>query len=495
MANENSYPWQHTQSPRGFGHVAASRSYEGRFGRMFRELPPALFSEVKLGALARSMVSPANNVPLQDAQGSRFADQDENLKIPAGYTYLGQFITHDLTFDPSPLGDRQNDPEGVLDFRTPRFDLDSLYGRGPVDQPYMYQTDGKLLVGESRSTRNQFAGPDLPRATNGRAIIGDPRNDENKIISQFHALFTRFHNVTLDRLRGDFDAAQLQVRWAYQWLVVNDFLPRLVPRAIIDSILVPDEDAIHDDDYVKVPGGPSSVRRFEPKLRHFIPRKHAFMPVEFTAAAFRFGHSMVRPAYLLNDLVRPNASFRIPLFAPGGSWTDDLRAFGPLPENWGIQWGYFFDLRKVSYLPQGSYLIDETLALPLASLPNPIVTEGASALAQRTLNRGVQLGLPSGQDVASLLGMSPLDDEELFPDPGLRAIFSGSAPLWYYVLREATVHASGVRLGPVGATIVAEVIIGLLWHDPQSYLRRAPRWRPKFGDDMAALIREVGAPI
>ena len=488
MGLENS-PWQHTQTPRGLAHVVASRSYEGRFGRMFRTLPAAPFSDSQLDALAAAMVSrdpkllpgTTDDLPLGEK------DERENDSIPAGYTYFGQFITHDLTFDPSPLGERINDPEGMLDFRTPRFDLDSLYGRGHLDQPYLYDGNGKLVVGRSLSPHNQYAGPDLPRSTRGRAIIGDPRNDENKIISQLHGLFMRFHNHLIDKLGGDVAEVQNQVRWHYQYWVVHDFLPRIVPQALIDSLLAPAAPIAAN--------GYTNAKRIKPEFRFFNPHNDAFVPVEFAAAAFRFGHSMIRPSYLINDVVRLPATQRIPLFAPGGGPAADLRGFGALPEQWGVQWGYFFDVRGTRSLPQRSFKIDEFLSSPLAALPDPVVTAPPAALARRTLQRGVGLGLPSGQDVADLFGLQPLSDKDLFDDSGLRTIFQGAAPLWYYILREANLAEQGTRLGPVGATIVAEVMLGLLWHDSQSYLRRNPGFQPRFGKSMAELIYTIGAPI
>src|SRR5207248_5595211 len=103
--------------------------------------------------------------PPEDDKDPNVPDDDENLEIPAGYTYLGQFIDHDITFDPISTLQRQNDPDALFDFRTPRFDLDNLYGRGPDDQPYLY--DGpRLLTGKSVSSdpkNAKFGGPDLPR--------------------------------------------------------------------------------------------------------------------------------------------------------------------------------------------------------------------------------------------------------------------------------------------------------------------------------------------
>src|SRR5205809_988902 len=120
------------QNIRGAEAVRRSRSFEGRFGRIFRDLPPAEFKPADLLALAESMLEPADASP---AAGAEAPGQDSWLA--AGYTYLGQFIDHDITFDPASSLQRDNDPDSLVDYRTPRFDLDSVYGRGPLDQPYL----------------------------------------------------------------------------------------------------------------------------------------------------------------------------------------------------------------------------------------------------------------------------------------------------------------------------------------------------------------------
>ena len=180
-----------------------------------------------------------------------------------------------------------------MDFRTPRFDLDNLYGRGPDDQPYMYKKDGiRMLLGE-RMSGNPFdpGAVQLPRGPSGRALIGDPRNDENRIVAQLHAIFLRFHNRVVHKMGGkkhvSFREAREQVRWHYQWILVNDFLPRILEGQTYQSVF--------PDPYGPVPG--------IPRLRE---NDLELMPVEFSVAAYRFGHSMIRPQYKLNpDIERP----------------------------------------------------------------------------------------------------------------------------------------------------------------------------------------------
>src|SRR5438552_11265277 len=168
---------------RGLMSSGRSASFNGRFGRMFRSLPPAHFgggdaeSIANLQALGAAM-SPTLDDPPKDGP------DDEESGIPALYTYLGQFIDHDITFDPASSLQKQNDPDALVDFRTPAFDLDSIYGRGPDDQPYLYDGNDGFLLGTALTGGDPGA-KDLPRnvATPARALIGDPRNDENSIVS------------------------------------------------------------------------------------------------------------------------------------------------------------------------------------------------------------------------------------------------------------------------------------------------------------------------
>jgi hypothetical protein len=162
---------------------------------MFRPLPPARFGATDSDALK-------NLTALGQAMSAGFdapkdGKDDEESGIPALYTYFGQFIDHDITFDPASSLQRGNDPAALIDFRTPAFDLDNVYGRGPDDQPYMYDADGlSFLLGDPISGSFDTKARDLPRnnAAIRRALIGDPRNDENAIVSQLQGLFLRFHN-------------------------------------------------------------------------------------------------------------------------------------------------------------------------------------------------------------------------------------------------------------------------------------------------------------
>ncbi len=476
-------PAMHGVEPRGLFTLPGSPQFVGRFGRMFRNLPVFSASVPKLEEVAAKMISGA-----EDEVPEGQPDADENPAIPAGYTYFGQFIDHDITFDPVSSLQRQSDPDALVDYRTPRLDLDNLYGRGASDQPYLYdQSDhGKLLLGGTVSEEPAFAGPDVQRNAQSRALIGDPRNDENLIVSQLQSVFLRFHNAVVDQVRSDgalsdpddvFKEAQRVVRWHYQWIVVHDFLAaHVVGTEVVEDILRT-ENGIGSEKY-KVGGfEPKDATIVRPRLRFYRRRKEAFMPVEFSVAAYRFGHSMIRPAYFINDRVKEaHGNERLPIFSgntdPGN--TENLNGFRPLPREWGFQWRFFFELNQ-DKPAQRSYKIDDELSNPLGALPpTEAPTPDIISLAARNLIRGLRLGLPSGQNVARAMGLEPLGDADL----GLDGELAGNAPLWYYILREAKQLGKAEKLGPVGGRIVAEVLIGLLAADPPSYLNVAPNWRP-----------------
>jgi hypothetical protein len=183
---------------------------------------------------------------------------------------------------------------------------------------------GRLLEGRNPNADehgNPLEGRDLQRNAQGRAVIGDPRNDENIIVSQLHHAFIRFHNNVVEHvaakqpgLKGAalFAEARRVVTWHYQWVVVRDFLPRIVGDELAEEVL-----------------SPAGV----PNLSLFEPRNDPFIPVEFSGAAYRFGHSMVRAAYDLNDTVTG-----VPLFSAAADADRDvfghLNGFRRLPSAW-----------------------------------------------------------------------------------------------------------------------------------------------------------------
>jgi hypothetical protein len=473
-------PQHHHTAPRGSEVAPRSVFLEGRFGRLFRNLP-AFELELDEASLARLDDVAATMLEPPDPGTSGEAEGDEELDgpIPAGFTYLGQFIDHDITFDPASSLQRLQDPEGLKDFRTPRFDLDSVYGDGPNNDPYLYDADvddgktkfliGKNGNGEDDLPRNVLA-PDAQSIARGRALIGDPRNDENVIVGQLHLLLLKFHNKVVDTIRAQFPElspdglfieAQRVARWHYQWIVVHDFLKRIVGEEVIRDIIV-------DRKYIAGGGGEITVPQIRLVFYHW--QQDPFMPIEFSVAAYRFGHSMIRPDYRLNS-VTPE----IPIFTSGDLHEEhqDLRGFRPLASQWTIDWSFFVEVGDGSNL-QRARRIDAKLAAPLADVPG--TGAPTHALAARNLRRGNALKLPAGQRVARAMGIEPLGDADLGLT-GIAPVFADSAPLWFYVLKEAEL-AGGARLGPVGGRIVAEVLLGLLKGDAFSYINAEPNWKP-----------------
>ena len=503
---------------RGRALAPASSLYTGPFGRMFRALPPADFgdtdqeSEAALFALGQAMSAAPD--PLKDGTDA------EESGIPALYTYLGQFIDHDLTFDPASSLEKQNDPDALVDFRTPRFDLDNVYGRGPDDQPYLYrQLDAfkspKFILGKPMTG----AGPafDLPRSGGAkpfdkRAIIGDPRNDENVLVSQLQGLLHRFHNAVVTANPGwSFERVQREVRWHYQWLVLSDFLPTIVDPGVLAAVaphIAAQTDIIQDP----------------PDIRFLRAKNQAFMPLEFSAAAYRFGHSMVRPGYRLNDAIGPLAIFDPNPFAA-------LTGFREFPLSWALDWDRFIDINP---RPAGNddaadpinqqrlqlaYRIDTSLVNPLANLPPEIAGKlDIKVLAERNLRRGWRMRLPSGQAIARSMGFVPLADAEIkigkFTGDAadihgsvadVSAVFADNCPLWTYVLAETMAGPRDVRveggtrtvetrrLGPVGGTIVAETFLFLLLADKTSFLVQHPLWKPTLGNGGTFTLRDLVA--
>lgn len=506
---------------RGLNSTLSSSIFEGKFGRMFRTLSPAVYgskpgeSEENLKTLAAEMFDKETG----DQTSEDKPDDEENSAISAGYTYLGQFIDHDITFDPASSLQKQNDPDGLTDFRTPRFDLDSVYGKGPDDQPYLYDFSEsengsvKMLLGKALSDDNEINSFDLPRnnpikkSMPKRALIGDPRNDENIIVSQLHGMMLRFHNRVVDYkkskgLDASFKTVQRIVRWHYQWIVLHDFLPTIIQEEVLKGILP------------HISKG-SNVHTDKPVLNFFNWHNEPFMPVEFSGAAYRFGHSMVRPIYRLNNIDRKVVSAeepRLMLFP-------DLTGFNEFETNMAIDWKLFFDFnngakKNTKERVQPSYKIDTMLVNPLGNLPKAISDHIPQMpnLAHLNLLRGFRLGLPSGQSVARAMGVAVIPDTELkigkanaegletnrsiadYPD---LAAFNNNAPLWFYVLAEALkdytdaakkmsengatvneINEIPVKLGKVGGTIVGEVFVGLLAGDKHSFLNQDPLWKP-----------------
>lgn len=435
-----------------------SKYYEGgKFGRLFPTLPPFAADSPKLQEALLKLGEPGGIMdPGNDANL-------DNPDIAAGFTFLGQFIDHDLTFDPTSSLERQNDPESIQNFRTPMFELDNVYGSGLAATPHLYdsspQNRGKFLI-EKLDPSDPNSKDDLPRSSQNVALIGDPRNDENTIVSQLHLAFLKFHNAVVDKLTLGgtepsqiFSEAQRLVRWHYQWIVLHEFLPHIVGKDMVQDVL-------------------QNGRRF------YDWRNEPFIPVEFSVAAYRFGHSQVRPGYGVND------GFGAAIFDatqdPNNPDPNDLSG-GKRAARRFVKWSNFFKIDGST--PQISKRIDTTLSGPLFKLPfiPPNLPRNPQSLASRNLLRHLTFSLPSGQAIARAMRVRPLDSKELADVAELGAGLERKTPLWFYILREADKRADGKHLGPVGGRIVAEVFIGLLEGDRMSFLSQEPDWRPNLG--------------
>ncbi|AXK31924.1 heme peroxidase [Streptomyces armeniacus] len=477
-------------------HSAAGNTVSGSFGRMFPNLPARRPTGLET---AKEFGLPGGTM-----DGGATTPEQENPKLAAGFTYFGQFIDHDLTLDVMSQLGRTDEPSELTDFRTPRLDMDTVYGSGPTVSPHLYAPDSH----ETKLTLSRD-GVDLGRTSQQVALIGDPRNDENMLLAQLHLAMIKFHNEVVDALRSGritdvygqhlppkppdepptsqpgvpldqlldvenyyntvFSSAQRLVRWHYQWLVVHDFLMR-----------VADPEVVRD------------VEKNGPQF--FVPGDSPFIPVEFAAAAFRFGHPTVRSDYRVNDTF-VGKIFPDDPEAPAMPRTD-LRGGPVLPEH-AVDWARFFPVGAGTE-PQCARRIIASLNTQLLDLPVSAVPgskEGALArpvasLVVRNLLRSETLGLPSGQDVARKTGEAVLSDRELGT--------TGPVYLWYYVLKEAEVRSGGLHLGPVGSRMVAEVLIGLLDADPSSYRYAFPQWKPTLSDaygqfTIGDLLRFAGA--
>lgn len=519
--------------------AASTDGLYGRFGRLFEGLTGPDYVDDDLFALAKTMI--------KDDNGKSFnvADGDENDMIPAGYTYFGQFVDHDITFDITSAREKAEDPDATANFRSSALDLDSVYGLGLGGHAFLYDNNGLFNLsahditppepGPVQTTHDHFrasipsGAPADSKA--GPALIGDPRNDENTIVAQVHLAFVAFHNriMTTDSLLGPrrsatnpqapsdevrFQRAAQIARHHYQWAVVHDYLKRICdPQVYARYVHLDTRPALR---YYKKP--PDTAL-------------YSYMPIEFSVAAYRLGHSMVRPSYALNALVgtsdRVPGKTRVPVFSASKGELDNLNGFRQIPGAWGIDWGYFFDALP-GQKPKGfkgpvwqpSYRMDSLLVDPLSDLPDHAGLPAAERnLAFLNLRRGAHFRLPSAEQVASRLDLQVaepgqsgkkahfllMDDKEIWSAgsrmyskgkdeaidtkraerKALAKIFAGRTPLWYYVLREAEFYSvkdkddifGGRHLGPMGSVIILETFLGLLDADPMSFLNDAG-WRP-----------------
>lgn len=463
--------------------------------------------------------------------------------IPAGFTYLGQFIDHDLTMDKTAAALGQSvTVEELKQGRSPALDLDCLYGRGPTnpDDAIFYRDGVRLKTGSTAASpfpadlpivNQDLEGFDLPRTGFGskksdrrKALIPDHRNDENLVVAQTHLAFIRFHNQMVEKLAKNgmpssilFQAARRRVVKHYQWMVKTDFLPRIVDQAIVTDVFT------RGRKFFEVPctaDSPYSAYSYMRMQAGDAPT----MPIEFSVAAFRLGHSMIRGAYQWNRVFRgggpgPIASLGLLFNFSGTSGTlsplppdadphdAELGDFERLPTNWIADFRRLYDFgeakRKDLKVADTEFnhtkMIDTRLVEPLANLPLGSFGDRSQerpaephhfSLAFRNLVRAQMVELATGQQMAAQMELTPLTAEQILEGNG-GAVLTGltqqqkdaltaNTPLWFYVLREAELN--GGKLTGVGGRIVAEVFHRAI-EGSQVSIMRDPFWRPSLGPD------------
>ena len=433
-----------------------------------------------------------------EAMSDPVTDEIKGIPVPAIHTFLAQFIDHDITLmddrdvqlsltNPTLLSPEE--VKKIVNARSPNLDLDNVYGPNinPQFNPPDPDSNGKMIIEMVKHDQgfpdgvNDDGLHDFPRVNDKIPLIGDSRNAENLILAQLHIAFLRAHNRIVDKYHVGFDGAQKLLIQHYQWIVLNDFLPQICDADIVKRIM--DE-------------GP----KFFPR-----PGEDFYMPLEFSVAAYRFGHSKVRPSYPFFNSIHKDGLFNF-LFA----FTNRR-----LLDDWVISWPSFLETDNKDRLPRR---IDTTLSHPLLDLHEDQlnghdITVGN--LAVRNLLRGYMLRMPTGQAVAERMaqeiqGIKRMTPEEIqfvaeqipILDNGTQADilkktetnFFEKTPLWFYILAEAALYGQGIHLGPVGSTIVAEVLIGVLRNSTHSILED-PEWKgPTLGEtpgkfDIADLLR------
>jgi hypothetical protein len=409
------------------------------------------------------------------------------IPVPAIHTFLGQFVDHDITLERGSDNIKLSAPKvlpldeiakSIVNSRSPDLELDSVYGPNVdgVLSPRDPSSSEKMLIREVEYFAGLPTGKDpwhdFPRnPKDGSAQIGDARNDENIVVGQLHLAILRAHNAVVDR-GYRFDEVRKLLRQHYQWIVLDDFLERIVDPNIVKLITL------------------CGARFFNPPPTAF------FMPLEFSVAAFRFGHSKVRAAYDNFNEKRKAAGLDL-LFRASRRLTDD----------WIIDWPSFLDPENKERFPRplDSSLTDLLLRLPGSTLPG---RDPENNLAIRNLLRGYILRMPTGQAVARAMaseGIRSMTPDEIIsvakifpaqPEILEKGGFLTKTPLWFYILAEAAFYSRGHRLGPVGSTIVAEVLIGVLRNSTDSILSE-PGWRPTLGNtpgkfDLEDLLKLAG---
>jgi hypothetical protein len=469
------------------------------FGTMFPKLLPFHYSDQAAADLAATM---ENKTP--DPVGVDRGTADDSATLPAEYTYLGQFVDHNLDFDRTTQPTANVNPSSLTNYESFRFDLNNVFGGGPAVDPQLYAGDQKhLLVAGTLGTARTDGFPavtgndgvfDLARdPLTGGAILVEPRDDETQILSQISAAFVAYYNDFVDRGFGYAEARQLTEDY-YQEIVLTDVLPRFVGQSTIDKYL--------------------STRNGRVTLNTPALPNASFTPVEFSVGAYRFGHALIRNNYHINDIFPDTADIdaNVPIFDLANFQTGDLSGGGPLPGPDGtstttctstslctgpspaghqIQWKYFVPALDADPNDPGinfARRTQTTISATLFNLPAEVIAgcpatanpvcNGSGSLIARDFARGNYDGLASGQDIARALGCHVISAPSI--NPTKDAVFNAGTPLLYYVLAEAQKSGGPDRvLGCVGRAIVAQTFLRALWATPNSILHTGFRPDPR----------------
>jgi len=353
----------------------------GKFGILFPGLPS---------------YEPTNEAIKKIAEGMKeHPNAPNNSTIPLAFAFFGQFIDHDLTLEPVSRFDDREDPLALTNFRTPALDLDSIYGANPDVARHLYDTYGdnsepgkehklpfRLLVEDPQVSI------DLQRNRQGTAIIGDPRNDENLFISQLHRMIIEFHNQVILYLIEQHEAestepldhkdlyedARRLVTLHYHWIIKHEFLPHIIGQQMTDDII-------------------QNGRKF---YKYENNNGRPFIPIEFAGAAYRFGHTLIRETYNVNDQTQNLELFKVPFF--GVCPLEDCGDYLGVSQNYNIDWEYFVDFNNDSNNLQFCRKIDASITGALFNLPFIEVGQDPPAsLPERNMRRARTLMLPSGQ--------------------------------------------------------------------------------------------------
>ena len=426
---------------------------------------------------------------LDELAQSMGATENEDGPADAGMTFLGQFVDHDITLDATSALGTRIDPSTIPNVRTPSLDLDCVYGAGPEASPHLYgegEAEQFLVHGRKDNPR------DLARTCAGKALIGDPRNDENVLVAQVQSIFIELHNILMSkRVDGGAEADDIKtcaheglpkhvwhdhvspkltnfeevrrfIRLHYQWIVWCELLPAFVQQECLDW-------ALENDPF----GWDAPV-----------------MPVEFTGAGYRFGHATTQFQYALTEGADPKG-----LFATLG--------FGRRPVEGNIDYGMFFQLNG-GMTSQKARPVGPKLGMPLLNLPfvhapieladieETLTLDQSRNLALRNMVRDrYTYQLASGQQLAARLGTHPIEAPAILKSKGFT-----KTPLWFYCLQEAEEKGHG-KLTGAGGRMVASVFANLLKRDPTTFLH-VPHFKPWHGftgqpSVMAGLIAYVEA--